>query len=654
MSDAALTHWRARSREMHAEHFSARTYDAGGTLDDARLSELREVLETFGAVHVQHTGLRDVASVSEVLPGLGFSSAEQFSLGGRTSAQWQTKWVAPGLRRLDYYPPDLYLLPNNEVQYRRVSPRRVLFACVGVPSAGGRVFLHEARRVEAALPKSLLERLTTHGLSIETGFLDARHPHKAENYFQSWQEHFDTDDRDEALAKAQSLTDEYDTCWWRDDGTLMTRITFGAKWHGHLRFPRLALDPPSAKNGFRRFPLGNGEELTADEQQALRDAYFATREGVALQHGDLVLFDNLRFGHSREAFEGTRDVLVGMAGELREHELPAASRPPPPRIEGDDTVAYVLPPRSVAPTRRFSARTFDARGALDFDAINRELERHGALHVQHTGLTEMSEPVLRALRFAGDDAFPWGGFSSGRTTRRELSRELRATDDYPAHLWLLPHNEVLYQRQLPARLLFFSAARCAGRTFVHSAERFEAWLAARGPKLLASLHEHGLRIEMGFLDERHPAKATNTFRSWQNRFATKDRDEAEARCRAATHQFDACWWVEEAHGCATLMTRIQVPASHAGALFFPRIALDAPALHNGYRRYPRGDGSEFTPDERSLLLHAFLETREGVHYGPGDFLLVDNLRYGHSREAFDGPRTIAVAMAGTVDVGAPR
>jgi hypothetical protein len=229
---------------------------------------------------------------------------------------------------------------------------------------------------------------------------------------------------------------------------------------------------------------------------------------------------------------------------------------------------------------------------------------------------------------------------------------------------LLPHNEVLYQRTLPARLLFFSATACppeqGGRTFVHDARRMESWIRAQGPRglaLLGELRRHGLLIEMGFLDEHHPARGRNYFRSWQDRFATANREEAEARCRASSHQFDACWWreepVENGPPCFTLMTRIRVPAFSGGTrdlLLFPRIALDAPAVENGYRRYPLGNGREFSGEERALLLGSFLATREGVRWEAGDLLLVDNLRYGHSREAFRGTRAIGVAMAGTVSI----
>ncbi len=604
---------------MRDERFSARVLDAHGA---PRWAEVKRALREHGALFVRNTGLRDVAGMQAVMPALGFAPEHQFSLGGRTSAATQEKWVAPGLRRMDFYPPDLYLLPNNEVQYRRTSPRWVLFGCLQPADSGGRVFLHDARAVEAALPRELLAKLERDGLSIETGFLDAAHPLKAQNYFQSWQERFGTDVREAAMARALEQRDEYDEAWWREDGTLMTRITLPARWSsGALRFPRIALDGPSAVNGFRRFG-----DFTEEENEQLRAAFFATREGVELHAGDLVLFDNERFGHSRESFEGVREFVVGMAVDSPDAYVEARTFTTP----GPNRYALKL---DTSPD--FSMRTIEG---LDFERIHREFTRHGAVLVRKTGLRELTAETLKQLRF--DDTFPWGGMHSGRTSRRALTRELRATDAYPPHLWLLPHNEVLYQHELPARLLFFSPSACVGRTFVHSAARFRSLLPA---SLLARLREHGFLIEMGFLDEHHPEKSKNYFRSWQDRFETNEREVAEARCRAATMQFDECWWRD-----STLMTRIRVPAFHGETLLFPRIALDPPSILNGFRRYPLGNGEELSDDDVNALLNAFLDTREGAHWEAGDLLLVDNIRYGHSREPCEGPRDIGVAMAGRV------
>jgi hypothetical protein len=679
---------RALSDTMRTEHFSTRILDARGHID---AHTVKTQLNLFGALHIINTGLASTADLLPAMPALGFGPTEQFSLGGRTSEDWQKKWVTPGLRRMDHYPPPLYLLPNNEVQYQHCGPARVLFFCHTPPTDGGRTFLHAARHVEEHLRRAgplgqkLLQRLEQHGLMIETGFLDARHPRKAANYFQSWQERFSTTDPDAAIAAAHALRHQHDRCWWREeDGgcrTLMTRITLSAfktdrSGRRCLRFPRLALGPPALENGYRRYPLGDGAELTDDERALLMAAYLDTRQGIRWQKGDLIVFDNVRFGHSRESFSGPREVYVGMAGEIWDDAVAAPQPPRAPHIpplralRGAGREHYTLPGRKELWAEQRSVRIFDARGTLDDDtlaAIRRELVRHGSVHVRDTGLrcetaAGLPDSVLEKLGFGPGEQFRWGGFTSGRTARRELNKTLRATDDYPSDRWLLPHNEILYQRQMPRWLLFFSARTLdpvgGGRTFAHDAARLEDCIracGAAGVALLDVLREEGLLIEMGFLDARHPDKATNYFRSWQDRFDTDDRGLALTRCQEATDQFDHCWWLEEPTDGAptyTLMTRIRVPAfqrdpdTGESYLFFPRIALDGPAVNNGHRRFPRGSGTPFSPEEVDILLDAFLATREGISWQEGHLLLLDNIRCGHSREPFVGHRELGVAMSG--------
>lgn len=195
-----------------------------------------------------------------------------------------------------------------------------------------------------------------------------------------------------------------------------------------------------------------------------------------------------------------------------------------------------------------ATRILDLSGTFDAAAIRNEFDRFGSIHVRNTGIQvktagDLSPEILESIGFGTDQLFEWGGLNCGRTQRLALSRELRATDNYPKHLWLLPHNEVLYQRRIPQRLLFFSATACDGRTFTHSAKLLRERLESRpeGSALVDEFRTHGLRIEMGFIDEHHPDRAKNYFRSWQERFDTNDRERAERLCRASTHQFDECW-----------------------------------------------------------------------------------------------------------------
>lgn len=318
---------------------------------------------------------------------------------------------------------------------------------------------------------------------------------------------------------------------------------------------------------------------------------------------------------------------------------------------------------------------FDAGGLLSFqklDAIKEQFEALGALNITNTGIEATAQndvpmDILEGLGFGEEEQFKWGGLTSGRTNLKYISKLMRETDDYPKHLFLLPHNEILYQRFMPERLLFFCARPTkrgeGGRTFAHCAKRTEAYIAGCGPvglELLEKMRAGGFTIVTGFLDDKHPEKAKNYFRSWQDRFGTKDKDEALAVARASKHQFDECEWMLEpvkdvdGNDCFTLMTSITIPAFKKDGrdgksyMFFPRVALDGPMAHNGHRRFLLGPKKEeLTPVETAILLQAFLATREGMYYKAGDILLVDNIRFGHSRESYDGTRKVYASMAGT-------
>ena len=153
-------------------------------------------------------------------------------------------------------------------------------------------------------------------------------------------------------------------------------------------------------------------------------------------------------------------------------------------------------------------RIFDARGKVNAHNVSYILEDfmcHGALHIINTGLQckrpgEFPLEIRDLLGFEESAQFPWGGTNSGRTSRTELGNGVFSTDYYPSHLFLLPHNEILYQRHMPTRLLFFStqSAVVGGRTFVHSSKVLERFLLREGKtgkNLLKKMYQYGFRID---------------------------------------------------------------------------------------------------------------------------------------------------------------
>jgi Taurine catabolism dioxygenase TauD, TfdA family len=70
--------------------------------------------------------------------------------------------------------------------------------------------------------------------------------------------------------------------------------------------------------------FGNGDPITEDIVVLLNQVYDAHTVREPWQAGDLMLVDNIRTAHSREAYEGPREVLVGMADAVRlDDRIPA-------------------------------------------------------------------------------------------------------------------------------------------------------------------------------------------------------------------------------------------------------------------------------------------------------------------------------------------
>ena len=63
--------------------------------------------------------------------------------------------------------------------------------------------------------------------------------------------------------------------------------------------------------------FGNGDPIGADIVEVINEVYEAHTTHEPWQSGDLLIVDNVRSAHSREPFEGAREVLVGLADPVR-------------------------------------------------------------------------------------------------------------------------------------------------------------------------------------------------------------------------------------------------------------------------------------------------------------------------------------------------
>lgn len=685
-----------------------RIFDANGNIEKY-LPQILLEYQLHGYLHIVNSGITSKERLLALMPSLGFTKERNYVLGGRASSTTQDKWVVPNaLRVLDYYPPQHYLLPNTEVQYLKAQPQDILFFVEKAPSpgTGGRIFAHSIKLMEELIAKSpggekLLLLIREHGLKITTGYIDKNHPQSSSNYMKSWQELSGETVLEKAIAKLSSEFLAYDRVWVDyHDGypTIMTEITNPgfSRFDGedYLTVPRIAMTPPCIENGFRTFTLGNGCPFSEDQISILLDSFVASRQGSTMHDGDIFILNNSQYAHSREPFSepNQRSVLVGMAGvklvnlsasqtaSLLDQGVISASqmkRVDTPEMDLPKgligNIRYQTPTVDTQIAEEFSALVFDLDGRDLADPevladICQEYEKHGRLHI--TGNTKyidkLPDSVIESLGFGPGKQFPWGGVGSGRTIRTAKGQGFHTVDKYPAELTLLPHQEIFYQRIMPVSMMFsyrkVSGKGNGGRTPVHSGELLEKYLSKKGPEgqaLIEKLRWYGQTIITGFLDANHSLKEKNFVRSWQDRFQTNDIEEAISRCLAQKTHFDDCWaeetgeFYENGAPKYMLMTEITVPLfkdlDGSSYMMFPRIAYDQPSIINGLRKFIVGNGEEFSPGEISLLLEGFWATREGRYQAPGDIILVNNIKFGHSREPYienKGEREAVVVMAG--------
>jgi alpha-ketoglutarate-dependent taurine dioxygenase len=286
-----------------------------------RRDALRAVVADHGSVLVRGLGLRDAAEVAAVFQRLtttglmtereAFAARQVYSDGVYSSSKW---------------PPNQPMCMHHELSYTLEFPGMMLFACLGAPSAGGATGVADSPTVLNALPPQLVQRFEREGWLLTRTY--------NEDIGASYADAFGTDDRAAVESYCRANAIEFE---WQPDGELRTRqrrsavvrhpITGQRCWFNQIAFlNEWTMDPEVHEYlvdvyGEDGLPFntrfGNGDPISQDVVELLTAIYDAHTAREPWQAGDLMLVDNIRSAHSREAFEGPREVLVGMADAVR-------------------------------------------------------------------------------------------------------------------------------------------------------------------------------------------------------------------------------------------------------------------------------------------------------------------------------------------------
>ncbi|MGW7528467.1 TauD/TfdA family dioxygenase [Streptomyces sp. NPDC054783] len=295
-------------------------------LDDAAnwAAEFREALRAqvteHGALVVRGLGLRDIDQVGAVFARLAdglmtereaFAPRQAHGLGLYASTTW---------------PANQPMCMHHELSYPLEVPGLMLFACLTAPEQGGATAVADAEEVLQALPTGLTERFEREGWILTRTYTD--------EIGASLVESFGTGDRAEIERYCRAGAIDFT---WQSDGTLRTEqrrsavvrhpLTGRRCWFNQIAFLNEWTLAPEVREylvdvyGEDGLPFntryGDGSPIGEDVVELINSTYEAHTRREPWQAGDLLLVDNIRTAHSREAFTGERQVLVGMTEPLR-------------------------------------------------------------------------------------------------------------------------------------------------------------------------------------------------------------------------------------------------------------------------------------------------------------------------------------------------
>jgi alpha-ketoglutarate-dependent taurine dioxygenase len=281
---------------------------------------LRAVVAEHGSVLVRGLGLGNAAEAGAVFGRLDATMmAEREAFAPRQPYPGGVYSATP-------WPANQQMCMHHELSYALEFPGLMLFACLTAPAAGGATGVADSAAVLRALPAGLVQRFEREGWVLTRNY--------SEDIGASVEQAFGTGDRHAVESYCRANAIEFQ---WQPDGGLRTRQRRGAVvrhpgtgqrcWFNQIAFLNEQTIDPEVREylvevygqdglPFNTF-FGNGDPVGADVVELLNATYAAATCREPWQSGDLLLVDNIRTAHSREPYQGPREVLAGLADPVR-------------------------------------------------------------------------------------------------------------------------------------------------------------------------------------------------------------------------------------------------------------------------------------------------------------------------------------------------
>ncbi|MEU7041036.1 TauD/TfdA family dioxygenase [Streptomyces varsoviensis] len=220
------------------------------------------------------------------------------------------------------YPRELTISMHNELSYSARWPSRLLFYCAVAPGSGGATPVVDGVKWLASLEDEVRQ-------AFAQGVRYSQNLHDGLGLGKSWQDTFETDDRDTVEAFLAGSAAEWE---WKGDGSLRVSqvrpatvrhpVTGAEVWFNQSdQWHPAALGDETAAELAELLPadelpqsvtFADGSPIPGEYAIQVRDRGLAAAVDVDWRQGDLLLIDNVLVGHGRRPFTGDRKVLVAM------------------------------------------------------------------------------------------------------------------------------------------------------------------------------------------------------------------------------------------------------------------------------------------------------------------------------------------------------
>jgi alpha-ketoglutarate-dependent taurine dioxygenase len=287
--------------------------------------EVAALVAEHGAVLLRGLRVGSAAEVAAVADALGIEPmVEKERFAPRSS-------YAEAVYSSSEWPADEPMCMHHELSYASEVPGLIVFGCLKAPLSGGNTEVADSQQVLKALPAELVDRFTEHGWTLTRMYHEVG---------VAWSAAFGTEDQEQVDAYCAAAGLEHE---WLPGGQLRTRQRRAAVirhprtgeqvWFNQVAFLNgRTLDPVIREYltdvyGPDGLPFdtgcGDGTALSDETVETINAAYRDASVGEPWQRGDVLLVDNIRMAHSRDPYEGDREIVVilGNAVHLPDHIL---------------------------------------------------------------------------------------------------------------------------------------------------------------------------------------------------------------------------------------------------------------------------------------------------------------------------------------------